>query len=47
MHTDGVITFAVELLLARVPLADVLLGHQPIKVTERHYSHRLSLAKIN
>ena len=33
-------TFAVELLLARVPLADVsvLLGHQSIKVTERHYS---------
>ena len=33
-------TFAVELLLARVPLADVsvLLGHQSIKVTEKHYS---------
>jgi integrase/recombinase XerD len=33
-------TFAVELLLARVPIADVsvLLGHQSIKVTERHYN---------
>lgn len=33
-------TFAVELLLARVPLVDVsaLLGHQSIKVTEKHYS---------
>jgi integrase/recombinase XerD len=33
-------TFAVELLLARVPLVDVsaLLGHQSIKVTEQHYS---------
>lgn len=33
-------TFAVELLLARVPIADVatLLGHSSIKVTERHYS---------
>jgi integrase/recombinase XerD len=33
-------TFAVELLLASVPLEQlsVLLGHQSIKVTERHYS---------
>jgi integrase/recombinase XerD len=33
-------TFAVELLLAGVPLeqVSVLLGHQSIKVTERHYS---------
>jgi integrase/recombinase XerD len=33
-------TFAVELLLARVPIADVatLLGHSSTKVTERHYS---------
>lgn len=33
-------TFAVELLLARVPLerVSVLLGHQSIRVTERHYS---------
>ena len=33
-------TFAVELLLARVPLVEVsaLLGHQSIKVTETHYS---------
>jgi len=33
-------TFAVELLLARVPIADVsvLLGHQSIKVTEKHYN---------
>ncbi len=33
-------TFAVELLLAGVPLEQVsiLLGHQSIKVTERHYS---------
>jgi integrase len=33
-------TFAVELLLAGVSLADVsiLLGHQSIKVTEKHYS---------
>ena len=33
-------TFAVELLLARVSISDVsvLLGHQSIKVTERHYS---------
>lgn len=33
-------TFAVELLLARVPIADVsvLLGHQSVKVTEKHYN---------
>jgi integrase len=33
-------TFAVELLLARVPTEDVaaLLGHQSIRVTEQHYS---------
>jgi integrase/recombinase XerD len=33
-------TFAVELLLARVPIdqVSVLLGRQSIKVTERHYS---------
>ena len=33
-------TFAVELLLAGVPLeqVSVLLGHQSTKVTERHYS---------
>ena len=33
-------TFAVELLLAGVPIdqVSVLLGHQSIKVTERHYS---------
>jgi integrase len=33
-------TFAIELLLARKPLADVavLLGHSSIKITERHYS---------
>lgn len=33
-------TFAVELLLARVPLVDVsaLLGHQSIKVTQMHYA---------
>ncbi len=33
-------TFAVELLLAGVPLerVSVLLGHQSVKVTERHYS---------
>jgi integrase len=33
-------TFAVELLLARIPLerVPVLLGHKSIKVTERHYS---------
>jgi integrase len=33
-------TFAVELQLARVPIdqVSVLLGHQSIKVTERHYS---------
>lgn len=33
-------TFAVELLLARVPISDVqtLLGHSSIKVTEKHYS---------
>jgi integrase/recombinase XerD len=33
-------TFAVQLLLARKPLADVaaLLGHSSIKITERHYS---------
>jgi integrase/recombinase XerD len=33
-------TFAVEMLLARVPISDVqaLLGHSSIKVTEKHYS---------
>jgi len=33
-------TFAVELLLKRVPVADVavLLGHQSVKITERSYS---------
>ena len=33
-------TFAVELLLKGVPIADVsvLLGHSSVKVTERHYS---------
>jgi hypothetical protein len=33
-------TFAVELLLARVPISDVsvLLGHQTVKVTEKHYN---------
>ena len=33
-------TFAVELLLAGVPLeqVSVLLGHQSTKVTEKHYS---------
>ena len=33
-------TFAVELLLAGVPLerVSVLLGHRSIKVTERHYT---------
>jgi integrase/recombinase XerD len=33
-------TFAVELLLAGVPLerVSVLLGHRSIKVTERHYA---------
>jgi integrase/recombinase XerD len=33
-------TFAVELLLKRVPLADVavLLGHQSVKITEKSYS---------
>jgi integrase len=33
-------TFAVELLLAGVPLerVSVLLGHQSIRVTERHYA---------
>jgi integrase/recombinase XerD len=33
-------TFAVELLLAGIPLeqVSVLLGHQSIKVTERHYA---------
>src|ERR1700730_12273408 len=33
-------TFAVELLLKRVPIADVsvLLGHQSVKITEKHYS---------
>ncbi len=33
-------TFAVELLLAGVPIeqVSVLLGHQSIKVIERHYS---------
>jgi integrase len=33
-------TFSIELLLAGVPLeqVSVLLGHQSIKVTERHYS---------
>lgn len=33
-------TFAVELLLAGVPLerVSVLLGHQSVRITERHYS---------
>jgi integrase/recombinase XerD len=33
-------TFSVELLLAGIPLeqVSVLLGHQSVKVTERHYS---------
>jgi hypothetical protein len=33
-------TFAVELLLKRVPVADVavLLGHQSVKITEKSYS---------
>jgi integrase/recombinase XerD len=33
-------TFAVELLLAGVPLerVSILLGHQSVKVTERHYA---------
>ena len=33
-------TFAVELLLAGVPLerVSVLLGHQSVKVTEKHYA---------
>jgi integrase/recombinase XerD len=33
-------TFAVELLLAGVPLerVSVLLGHQSVKVTEKHYT---------
>jgi integrase len=33
-------TFAVELLLAAVPLerVSVLLGHTSVKITERHYS---------
>ncbi|PYU02049.1 MAG: hypothetical protein DMG38_01585 [Acidobacteria bacterium] len=33
-------TFAVELLLARVPLdrVSVLLGHSSIRITERHYA---------
>lgn len=32
-------TFAIELLLARVPIEQVskLLGHKSIKVTEKHY----------
>ena len=33
-------TFAVELLLAGVPLerVSILLGHQSIKITEKHYA---------
>jgi len=33
-------TFAVELLLAGVPLerVSILLGHQSVKITEKHYS---------
>jgi integrase len=33
-------TFAVELLLAGIPLerVSVLLGHQSVRITERHYS---------
>jgi integrase/recombinase XerD len=33
-------TFAVELLLKRVPISDVsvLLGHQSVKITEKHYN---------
>ena len=33
-------TFAVELLLAGVPIerVSILLGHQSVKITERHYS---------
>ncbi|HVB58594.1 MAG TPA: tyrosine-type recombinase/integrase [Candidatus Acidoferrales bacterium] len=33
-------TFAVELMLAGVPLeiVSVLLGHQSVRITERHYS---------
>ena len=40
MRTVGAIHSPLNCLLARVPLADVsvLLGHQSIKVTERHYS---------
>ena len=31
-------TFAVELLLAGVEIVSVLLGHQSMRITERHYS---------
>ena len=33
-------TFAVELLLAGVPIerASVLLGHQSVRITEKHYN---------
>jgi len=33
-------TFAVELLLARVPIeqVSVLLGHSSVRITERHYA---------
>jgi len=31
-------TFAVELLLAGVPIERVLLGHQSVRITEKHYN---------
>lgn len=33
-------TFAIELLLAEVPIdqVSILLGHQSVKVTEKHYA---------
>ncbi len=41
-------TFAVELLLAGVPLerVSVLLGHQSIRITERHYSPWVSSRQV-
>ena len=38
-------TFAVELLLAGVPIerVSILVGHQSVRVTERHYNPRVRL----
>ena len=42
-------TFAVELLLAGVPIerVSILLGHQSVRITEKHYNPWCTLARSN